>query len=308
MSKKTGYLFGILLTIILGTILYYFLCCNHDHGIVGNEKDVEVEKVVAEPEVKSTTRNAFSIVDSSSSSAFNANDNFNFKTSGYTILEPVTERLDEEVANLSTYIKENPNKSVNITGYYRSSETNNSAFPNLGIARANAIKNYFVSKGVSSKIMNTYGELNDDLVPDADNINYGPIKYSMEAGANSGDDLATLRAEIQANPLILYFDTAQATINLTADQRDKVSKISRYMDKADNAMTNVVGHTDNTSGRAGNIRLGKKRAEFAKSYLAKNGINSNKIRTSSKGPDQPIADNATEDGRAKNRRVVVTIN
>ena len=128
------------------------------------------------------------------------------------------------------------------------------------------------------------------------------------SAAGSGDDLAALRAEIQADPLILYFDTAQASINLTAAQRNKVSKISRYMDKVDNAITNVVGHTDNTSGRSGNMTLGKKRAEFAKRFLVQNGINSNQIRTSSKGPDQPIASNASEAGRAKNRRVEVTIN
>ena len=306
MSKKTGYLFGILLTIILGTILYYFLCCNSNLGMVDNE--IEKEEVVTEPEVKSTTKNAFSIVDSSGNSTFNANDNFNFKTSNYTILEPVTARLEEEVAKLSTFLKDNSNKSVDITGYYTSREINNSAFPNLGLARANAVKNYFVSKGVSSKIINTHGELNDDLVPDASSIHYGPVKYGMATRANSGDDLAALRAEIQADPLILYFNTAQSTINLTSAQREKVSKISRYMDKADNALTKVVGHTDNTSSRASNIRLGKKRAEFAKRYLIQNGINSNKIRTSSKGPDEPIASNATEDGRAKNRRVVVTIN
>ncbi len=307
MSKKTGYLFGILLTIILGTILYYYLCCNYDYGVVKNED--EVEKVVAEPEVKSTTKNAFSIVDSSSSLAFKAHDNFNFKASNYKILEPINERLYKEIGRLTTYIKDNPNKSVDITGFYTSNETNNSAFPNLGLARANAIKNYLVSLGLSSKRFNTYGELNDSIVPDTDNIYYGPAKYSIETGVtNSEGDLATLRAGIKADPLVLYFDTAQSSINLTAAQREKVSKISRYMDKADNAITNVVGHTDNTSSRESNMRLGKKRAEFAKNYLIRNGINSNKIRTSSKGPDQPIADNATEDGKAKNRRVVVTIN
>jgi len=308
MSKKTGYLFGILLTIILGTILYYFFCCNNYGGIADNEEEVEVEKVVAEPEVKSTSRNAFSIVDSSNSLDFSANDNFNFKTSSYTILEPVNSQLDEQVVNLSTYLIDNPNKSVDITGFYTSSETNNSAFPNLGLARANAVKNYFVSKGISSKAINTKGELNDDLVPDSNNINYGPVNYGISTGQSSGDDLAALRAEIKADPLVLYFDTAQSTINLTAEQRRKISKISKYMDKADNAITNVVGHTDNTSSRASNMRLGKKRAEFAKSYLVQNGINSSKIRTSSKGPDQPIASNANESGRAKNRRVVVTIN
>ena len=56
------------------------------------------------------------------------------------------------------------------------------------------------------------------------------------------------------------------------------------------------------------MRLGKERAEFAKSYLMKNGIAADKIIVSSKGQSQPIATNATEEGRVKNRRTVITLN
>lgn len=302
MSKKTGYVFGILLTIIIGTILNYFLCCNVNTGIAE-----EVDTIVAEPEVTSTTKNAFSIVDSQNNSAFKFNDNFNFKTSSYDILEPISEGLNLEVEKLTAYIKENPDKTVDITGFYTSSENNNSAFPNLGLARANAVKNHFVSKGGSSKMINTYGELKIDLNPDGENINYGPLRFGIQTG-DTGDDLEALRKEIKADPLILYFDTAQASINLTNTQREKVYKISKYMDKVDNAQTLAVGHTDSEGRRTTNMRLGKNRAEFAKNYLASNGIPSSKIKTSSKGPDQPIANNSSESGRAKNRRVVVTIN
>jgi OOP family OmpA-OmpF porin len=56
-----------------------------------------------------------------------------------------------------------------------------------------------------------------------------------------------------------------------------------------------------------NTQLGQNRADFAKEYLAKNGISADRIISSSKGPDEPIADNATTEGKAKNRRTVVTI-
>lgn len=311
MSKKTSYLLGILLTIILGTILYYFLCCKPCWEAAKN-KAVEVENIVAEPEVKAVTKNAFSAIDKSSSLGFKDHSNFNFKGSNFSILEPVSESLKSEIERLATYLEDNQGKTINVTGHYTSNEANTTAFPNLGLARANAIKNYFVSHGIPSKIINTYGKLDDDLVSDDANIYYGPVSYSINTvdtnDTSAIDDLKVLRDDIKANPLVLYFDSGAASINLTPEQREKVAKMSRYVDKADNASILVIGHTDNTGNRTSNIRLGQNRADFAKNYLVQNGISTSKINTSSKGPDVPIADNATEAGRAENRRVVVTLN
>lgn len=311
MSKKTSYLLGILLTIIIGTVLYWYLCCKP--CLEAQNAIVETETIEAEkPEVKTPTFNTFSAIDEKSSIRFTASDNFNFKVSNFAILEPVSDGLKTQLERVATYLKDNPDKAIDVTGYYTTEEKNESAFPNLGLARANAIKNYFVSIGVSTKKINTYGELNDSLVPDNNSIFSGPAEYSIatiDANDTSEQEaLVALKEDIKANSLMLYFDTGAASINLTTQQREKVSKIVRYIDKVDNAKIRITGHTDNTGNRETNIGLGKNRAEFAKSYLVQNGITSNKINTFSKGPDEPIADNSTEAGKAKNRRVVVTIN
>ncbi|WP_299249069.1 OmpA family protein [uncultured Lacinutrix sp.] len=310
MSKKTSYLLGILLTIILGTILYYFFCCKP--CLEASNKEAEIENSVAEPEVKAATKNAFSVIDSKSSLKFDANENFNFKGSDFSILEPVSEGLKAQLERMSTYLKDNPTKSIDITGHFTSDENNTSAFPNLGLARANAVKNYFVAHGMSSKVINTYGELDVSLVPDTTNTYFGPLSYTIKTrdanDTSQADELKELHDAIVANPLVLYFDTASASINLNAEQREKVSKMVKYIDKADNASIKTIGHTDNTGNRDNNVRLGLDRAEFAKSYLVRNGISSSNINSSSKGPDEPIADNSTDEGQAKNRRVVVTLN
>jgi len=313
MSKKTGYLLGILLTTILGTILYYFLCCKPCWDEAA-KKEVEAKNmVVDEPEVKETTKNVFSIIDSKSGIAFKADDNFNFKESDFSIIKPVSKGLNQEISKLSRFLKDNPNKSLDIAGYYLDSEKNTTAYPNLGLARSNAVKNYMVSQGISSRSLNTFGALNNDMISDEKNIFYGPIKYGInsvaEGDTSAVDALKALKDDIIANPLIMYFDIGNAKINLSAEQKQKVAKISRYIDKAnDNASIQIIGHTDNIGDRTSNIRLGLSRANFAKEYFVKNAISENKINTSSKGPDKPIADNATKEGQAKNRRVVVTIN
>jgi OOP family OmpA-OmpF porin len=69
----------------------------------------------------------------------------------------------------------------------------------------------------------------------------------------------------------------------------------------------VVGHTDSIGTEAYNLKLGVRRAGAVKAYLVSRGIPANKIYTDSKGETQPVADNATKEGRAKNRRVVVEV-
>lgn len=311
MRKQTSYLLGILLTIIIGTLLYCYLCdgCYCNPSNKKETPNINTNVVVDEPEVIEATRNAFTISDANGDFNIETNDNFNFKTSNFSILEPISSHVSDGVLKLKNYLVGDSLKDVDITGYYRSDEINNSAFPNLGLARANAIKNYLVAEGVPAKQVDIHGELNDNIIPDDTNTLFGPLKFGMitlEEGAVDEALAATCEA-IRKNPLVLYFKTGQAQINLTPEQRQKIADISRCVDKL-GVKVLTVGHTDNTGNAAANMKLGQGRADFAKSYLVKNGILGSNIEASSKGQTEPIADNTTEEGRQKNRRTVITIN
>ncbi|MBM1104941.1 OmpA family protein [Aurantibacter crassamenti] len=301
MSKRTTNLIGILLTILAGIFFYYQLCSSCGAAVA---EDAPVEKVVA-PAVPETTSYPFALSDVGYSC--NVNDNYNFNVSSSTILTPLATAVNDCIGSLKTYLGDQSDKVMNITGFYKSDENNNSAFPNLGLARANAVKNHLVEQGISSTQINTFGQLKEEMIS-KDNIYYGPVSYSLETeAANAMDDMKALRDKINADPLVLYFDTAEASISLTAAQRQKIADISRYIDKVADASCNVVGHTDNTGKASTNMRLGQNRADFAKDYLMKNGISGTKINASSKGQTQPVATNASEDGKAKNRRTEVTL-
>ena len=69
----------------------------------------------------------------------------------------------------------------------------------------------------------------------------------------------------------------------------------------------AVGHTDSVGSSAYNQALSVRRAEAVKAYLVSKGIESNRVYTEGKGLTQPVADNATREGRAKNRRVEVEV-
>jgi OmpA-OmpF porin, OOP family len=69
----------------------------------------------------------------------------------------------------------------------------------------------------------------------------------------------------------------------------------------------AVGHTDSIGSDAYNQKLSVRRSEAVKAYLVTKGIEKNRVYTEGKGEKQPVADNKTSEGRAKNRRVEIEV-
>ena len=69
----------------------------------------------------------------------------------------------------------------------------------------------------------------------------------------------------------------------------------------------AVGHTDSIGTDAYNQKLSVRRSEAVKAYLVSKGIEKNRVYTEGKGEKQPVADNKTKEGRAKNRRVEIEV-
>ncbi|MHB8949373.1 MAG: outer membrane protein OmpA [Rhodoferax sp.] len=69
----------------------------------------------------------------------------------------------------------------------------------------------------------------------------------------------------------------------------------------------AVGHTDSIGTDAYNQKLSVRRSEAVKAYLVSKGIEQNRVYTEGKGELQPVADNKTKEGRAKNRRVEIEV-
>ena len=69
----------------------------------------------------------------------------------------------------------------------------------------------------------------------------------------------------------------------------------------------AIGHADSIGSKAYNQKLSVRRADSVKAYLVSKGIQANRIYTEGKGETQPVADNRTKEGRAKNRRVEIEV-
>jgi len=234
-----------------------------------------------------------------------SNDDFQFAQSSVDYSTPISPNLTTTIGKTAEYLKKNGNRSMLITGYYMDGETNNSILPDLGQARANAIKKAFTDLGVPGNQINIAGE---KRTLDFSSGISTAATYSFADMAASGDKLAEVEARLRAKPLVLYFQTGKNELNLSADQRQYMADLMYYLDNKQGSSVTSTGHTDNVGNVAANTRLSRKRAEFARDYLTRNNINGAQIKVDGKGPSQPTTSNATSEGRAKNRRVELTIN
>lgn len=85
------------------------------------------------------------------------------------------------------------------------------------------------------------------------------------------------------------------------------AEFKAWIDKHPEAVIQVTGHTDFVGTQQYNNELGLKRAQSVKNYLVSKGIPGDKITIDSRGEDQPVADNITSTGRAKNRRTEIAV-
>lgn len=125
--------------------------------------------------------------------------------------------------------------------------------------------------------------------------------------ASSMKNWQAIREKLNANPLICYFPISESKTILNQNEIEKLKEIIEYLQNNPDERLLVTGHSDNTGSRDLNVRLSQNRADFVKSYLVRNGTDEVQITSASKGPDDPVADNNTSEGRLKNRRAVILI-
>lgn len=103
----------------------------------------------------------------------------------------------------------------------------------------------------------------------------------------------------------ITFRTGSADLNAQFFKvLDGVAQVAKKYDKT---LIEIAGHTDNVGSADSNKQLSQRRASAVAQYLESKGVSEPRIMTAAGGEDHPIASNATEQGRAANRRVEVTL-
>jgi outer membrane protein OmpA-like peptidoglycan-associated protein len=142
-----------------------------------------------------------------------------------------------------------------------------------------------------------------------------PIPDSDGDGINDEEDRCPDVAGVAAMmgcPAIEKFDAHEVTFAtgksvLTAAGKKELDLVANYMNTHQGVNVKLDGYTDNTGSDKVNNPLSASRAESAKKYLVSKGIADSRITTEGHGSANPVADNKTAAGKAKNRRVEATV-
>ena len=102
-----------------------------------------------------------------------------------------------------------------------------------------------------------------------------------------------------------FFDFDKSV--LKPEGRAKLDDLAQKVKGINLEVIIATGHTDSIGSDAYNQRLSERRATAVKNYLVSRGIEASRVYTEGKGEKQPVADNRTKEGRAKNRRVEIEV-
>ena len=126
----------------------------------------------------------------------------------------------------------------------------------------------------------------------------GALTAAPAAASGVSQSKITLQADT------LYdFDKA----SLKPEGMATLDKIAKDLSKIKLEVIIAVGNTDSVGTDAYNMALGQRRAQSVKAYLTSKGVDGSRIYTESKGKSNPVASNATAEGRAKNRRTDIEV-
>jgi OOP family OmpA-OmpF porin len=129
-----------------------------------------------------------------------------------------------------------------------------------------------------------------------------PAPVARPAPAPAAPAVAATKVTYAADA---FFDFDKSA--LKAEGRAKLDDLVGKVKDISLEVIIAVGHTDSVGSDSYNQKLSVKRAEAVKAYLVTKGIEKNRVYTEGKGEKQPVADNKTSEGRAKNRRVEIEV-
>ncbi|MEW7280868.1 OmpA family protein [Aquimarina sp. 2201CG1-2-11] len=209
--------------------------------------------------------------------------------------------LQDFGTKIADYLGQHQDQELIIYGYENTSERDQNL--EYGATRANFIKNLLVEVGINP----------DRIVTKELQKNY---EYDTDGNYNGGIDLKfnTLNkerlAEVEKSitDKVLYSEFGQKTFQPDATLSNYTLELKSYLDKHPDEVITVTGHTDNVGTEEANLWYGQQRANNVKQHFISQGIPKEKIKALSEGELSPIVPNDSDENKAKNRRIEISVN
>lgn len=226
--------------------------------------------------------------------------------------------IDELLSKVSEYQANQSDRNLIVTGLYDEDESYEGSYDNLGIERAEVIKEILINRGANGEMVRVESAELEEGGFDADTICHGIEMFftdgstseviEEDSGAAAAVTAESVCSDLDTEGLTLYFDFSSAKNDFTDGDREYLDALVSCLNSRSDATISIEGHTDNVGGSANNQVLSEARARKVRNYLTAAGIDKSRLNKEGFGDTKPIESNDTEEGRAKNRRVEVRLN
>ncbi|MCP4439849.1 MAG: OmpA family protein [Aureispira sp.] len=236
-------------------------------------------------------------------------NNTTFRYGSYNLANASTKELSDGLAKVAGYLNTKSNRKLLLTGLSVAGEPNSSALANIGIARANQVKSMLIALGANATQLETASAERGDL-PKVDSAWLGAVEYefvelSDQEAKNILSEFRDIEKDLTRRPQRLHFGKMQGKLKIDEKLRIYFKNLMSYLDAHPRSKAYCVGYTDDVGTAMENLELGKERAGFVKQYFQKHGVRENQVVALSRGEQNALASNSTENGKQLNRRVEI---
>ncbi len=193
-----------------------------------------------------------------------------------------------------------------ITGQYAEGEAAPAGFANMGLARGEAIKKLFAGVLPVERIV-----VRSEVMAKPENAESKPFsaaRFGTKAIIKTSDPPVVECFKEGENSLTVYFPYGKSQREVDKKIEKCLEDIVSLLKASPGKTVKITGHTDDSGSIEFNMGLGLERAKHIQAILVKNGIDKKRTSIESKGEEQPVASNDTEEGTRLNRRAVLIVN
>jgi len=277
-------------------------------------EDVENGVVFGAIEFVFTCMAPFKVEDLTTNLRLEAEDNFVFNYSSVNFLLDLSPAMRDVMQDIVVYLDREPQRQLILTGYNHPDEKNETVLENLGLARANKMKNLWVKLGVNPQQIAIKGitderlaifnsELYQKFLPNAMGFEFEVLEPEMIKQQNR--TFAKAEERLKELPVFRFKDFGEKTNKIVRNDKLKayVNDLILYISRNKKAKIYCVGHSNEAETKEQSAVMGSERAEYVRAFLEKHGILKEQIETRTVGALHPLGEKNTRYGRQINRRV-----
>ncbi len=238
---------------------------------------------VRKPVAKIVPRPSFVVMDGKDT-IINTQEHFGFKKNDAN--PAIGPEVQKNLDNMSDYLDKNKGRELIVVGQYAADEKNASEHPDLGIARAEAVKKK-MSKAPQDRVK-TRSEMAELHLKDGAVI--GGVRFDMNVTEE-------VQKNIKAEARTFFFDTGERSFDVDAEMEQYFKDVKTYLEQDKDAKVLLTGYADTVGLATTNMELSSGRAIFIKENLVRLQVDADRINTLAKG------ENTTYKTNARNRRV-----